>query len=146
MVVRNAELRDAAAVALLSGELGYAVDRFAMEQRLKQLIAQRHQAIYVACSGAGDVVAWIQVDLLSHLTTGRTAVIAGLVVSPAMRNRGIGALLVAQAETWAKEQHADRMLVRSRLTRPDSHRFYEREGFKIIKTSLVFEKPVPNES
>jgi hypothetical protein len=32
------------------------------------------------------------------------------------------------------------MLVRSRVTRLDAHRFYERAGFATVKTSLVFEK------
>jgi len=34
------------------------------------------------------------------------------------------------------------MVVRSRVARERAHRFYEREGYALVKTSHVFEKPL----
>jgi hypothetical protein len=34
------------------------------------------------------------------------------------------------------------MVVRSRIVRERAHRFYEREGYELVKTSHVFEKPL----
>lgn len=142
VLVRPAALTDAAAVASLSEELGYPTDHETMARRMEEMLAQPHQAIFVACFDRGDVVGWVQVDLLTHLTSPRTAVIAGMVVALEMRNLGIGSRLIAQAEHWAKQQRADKMLVRSRTTREQAHRFYERAGFGRVKVSAVFEKSI----
>jgi hypothetical protein len=34
------------------------------------------------------------------------------------------------------------MQVRSRMSRERAHRFYEREGYEQVKTSVVFRKPL----
>jgi GNAT superfamily N-acetyltransferase len=49
-------------------------------------------------------------------------------------------MLVTRAEQWALSRGVKEMLVRSRISREDAHRFYLREGYERTKTSAVFGK------
>jgi GNAT superfamily N-acetyltransferase len=141
LVIREITASDSEAAARLSGELGYPAAPEAIARRILQLAEQQDHAVYVAWLG-GKVVAWIELAITSHLTSEPYAEIAGLVVSESARSQGIGAELLRFAETWAKKQGVEKLLVRSRITRERAHIFYERAGFKKVKTSAVFEKPI----
>jgi hypothetical protein len=43
-------------------------------------------------------------------------------------------------EEWARMQGIRRVRVRSQIKREDAHRFYLRDEYRQVKTSLVFEK------
>jgi PhnO protein len=45
-------------------------------------------------------------------------------------------------EEWARSKSIPIVRVRSQIKREDAHRFYLRDGYRKVKTSLVFEKPV----
>lgn len=70
------------------------------------------------------------------------AEIAGLVVDEKFRGAGIGARLVAQAETWAAGEGYGLLRVRSNVHRDLARRFYEREGFRVTKSQNHFVKPL----
>ncbi len=133
---------DAAAAALLSGELGYPMSAEAMEQSIISPEIRGDEAVFVACVSE-QVVGWIDVVATQQLVSGPRAEIAGLIVSEEVRSRGVGRLLVARAEEWAASRGMRDMLVRSRVTREDAHRFYLREGYSRNKTSAVFVKKLP---
>lgn len=130
---------DAPEAALLSGELGYPVALDSMRRRIEYLMTQADHAIFVASYREG-VAGWISVAISHHLCVESRAEITALVVSSGMRSRGIGRLLVERAEQWAGSRGLDEMLVRSRVSREDAHRFYLREGYERTKTSAVFTK------
>ena len=140
--VREATPKDAPVIAALSGQLGYEVAAETMAERIMSVLDRPAQTVLVACAPDGSVVGWIEVYVLNHLISERAAVIAGLVVADGMRSLGIGRLLLERAEKWGREHGAQKMRVRSREARGGAHRFYEREGYKKIKTSLVFEKSI----
>ena len=138
--IREMEARDAGAVARLTGELGYERTPDSIQQWIETAASHRHgQAAYVACLG-GEVVGWIEVSLEHRLQSEDFALIGGLVVTREHRGRRIGERLCEQAEAWSREHGAARLRLTSRSTRADAHRFYQREGFDLVKTSLVFEK------
>jgi len=128
---------DAPEVALLSGELGYPAEPDAMRRRIESLIRQPDQAAFVA-SYPENVAGWISVAISHHLCVESRAEITALVVSSELRSRGIGRLLVERAEQWAASRGLKEMVVRSRVSREDAHRFYLREGYERTKTSAVF--------
>ena len=138
LVVRPMEPRDAEAVTGLIVQLGYDRPLDEVVGWIEGLEPDRGAA-WVACLGA-EVVGWIEVSLQSHLATAAYALIGGLVVKDGVRGRGIGRLLCARAEQWAWEQGVGAMRVSSRVTRDDAHRFYQRDGYGTVKTSVVFEK------
>lgn len=140
MLVRKMEIEDAEAVSELNGELGYPVNAAVMAARIERMKASNTRDALVACSNDGSIAGWIEMEIVEHLTSDRTVSISGLVVAAGMRSRGIGKLLLDEAEQWARRRGIARMLVRSRVAREDAHRFYEREGYVRVKTSVVFEK------
>ncbi|MBR0553284.1 GNAT family N-acetyltransferase [Stakelama marina] len=73
---------------------------------------------------------------------GRVAycVLEDLAVDPAVRNRGVGADLVAFAEEAARERGMAWIFLESGLHNHGAHRLFERSGFRPI--SKVFLKPL----
>jgi GNAT superfamily N-acetyltransferase len=137
--IREIAAADAAAAAMLSGELGYPVSAEIMERRIESLRCSAEHVVYVACV-AGEVVGWIDAGVIHHLQAEPRAEIGGLVVSSAARSGGIGCRLVARAEKWAAQRGLTSVVVRSQIAREGAHRFYLREGYERTKTSAVFTK------
>jgi GNAT superfamily N-acetyltransferase len=131
---------DAAALAELSGQLGYPVEPADLTERLAAVVANPDAAVLVAADGADRAIGWIHVELKRSLVAPLSAQVMGLVVDDAARSRGIGRDLLNAAEAWAAERGCRRMLVGTRVTRERAHRFYERAGYAVSKTSYVFEK------
>ena len=132
-------LSDAAAVAFLAGELGYQASPAEIAERIAALSSSANDGVFVAVLGLAPV-AWIHVAAVTLLESERHAEIRGLVVTAALRVHGIGAQLVAHAETWARAQGLSRIRVRSNAVREQTHRFYERLGYVVKKTQKVFDK------
>ena len=74
------------------------------------------------------------------------ALIGGLVVKEGFRGHGVGKRLCEEAERWGRDCGCRIIRVTSRSTREDTHRFYERDGYRRIKMSVVFEKPLAGNS
>jgi (aminoalkyl)phosphonate N-acetyltransferase len=140
MEIREIEPGDAEAVAALTRQLGY--ERNA--EQIRAWIADAgtrdgQQAAFVACV-EGGVAGWVEVSIERRLQSEPFAMIGGLVVGDGERGRGIGRQLCQRAEVWAWERGLGRVRVTSRSTRKGAHRFYLRDGYELVKTSLVFEK------
>ncbi|HEV3154919.1 MAG TPA: GNAT family N-acetyltransferase [Candidatus Baltobacteraceae bacterium] len=136
--VREALQSDAARICALASQLGYEVTQQHVEQRLK---AQRHdRALLVAVVPRAGVVGWIGIAVSQSLTSVDRAEIEGLVVEHEYRGNGIGELLLAGAERWARQRGCTNMRVLSNIVRDRAHRFYERLGYDILKTEYVFKK------
>jgi GNAT superfamily N-acetyltransferase len=131
--------QDAERVAVLAGQLGYPSSTEQVRKRMSQVIGRTDAEALVA-EDAGCVVAWLHVEMRHSLVSDREAQVMGLVVDEACRSRGIGAAMMEAAEAWAQEHGAERLRVGSRVTRTDAHRFYERLGYDLSKTSHWFEK------
>ena len=63
-----------------------------------------------------------------------------LVVREGRRGNGIGEQLMRYAEQWAAQRGAACVRLRSNVIRADAHRFYQRLGYRVVKTQLSFEK------
>jgi GNAT superfamily N-acetyltransferase len=90
----------------------------------------------------GRVVATYQLVVVGGIA-GRgasRAIIEGVQVAPDLRGRGIGAALVAHAESEARARGAATLALTSNAARRDAHRFYARLGF--AKTHVGFKKPL----
>ena len=138
--IRPARIEDAAAVAALTTQLGYPVDADVQARRLAPILAFDRDAVLVATDADDRPIGYIHVQRRLFLEGDDQALIAGLVVDEAHRSGGIGAALLAAAEAWAATQGLRSMRVLSRLERADAHRFYERHGYEVVKTSLVFDR------
>jgi len=138
--VRLIAREDAAAVAELSIQLGYAASPAEVKERIMALLSNmENQVAFVACAG-GDVLGWIEASIVRRLQAAPHALIGGLVVKDGMRGLGVGKRLCAEVEAWSRNKGLTVLRVTSRSTREGAHRFYLREGYRQTKTSAVFEK------
>jgi GNAT superfamily N-acetyltransferase len=127
-------------VAELASQLGYPSSADDIDRRLEELASNPRAAALVATDVDEDVIGWIQVERTPSLAVGDTALIGGLVVDEARRSGRIGKALLEAGESWAREHGARTMIVYSRVAREGAHRFYEREGYELVKTSHNFAK------
>jgi GNAT superfamily N-acetyltransferase len=141
--IRTMEPADAEAASRLALELGYERSPAQVRAWLEEVRrTRREQAAFVAVL-AGQIAGWIEISIERRLQAPPFAFIGGLVVQEGVRGRGIGRRLCARAEAWAWEQGVETVRVTSRSTRAGAHRFYLRDGYREVKTSLVFEKARP---
>jgi ribosomal protein S18 acetylase RimI-like enzyme len=138
--VRQVTAEDAVAVAELCTQLGYPVGAEPMRRRIAALAGRDDHAVLVAESAAGRVVGWVHVCEAMLIEIDPTAEIWGLIVDESVRGQGFGRALMDAAEEWVSGRGLAMMRLRSRVQREGAHRFYERLGYRIAKTSHTFEK------
>ncbi|HEY7452093.1 MAG TPA: GNAT family N-acetyltransferase [Candidatus Limnocylindria bacterium] len=135
---------DAAAVADLATQLGYPTEPAAIAERLKRIGTRgATDILLVAADEADTPVGWAHVELRDTLVAPPAAQLMALVVGEGARNRGIGRDLLGAAEAWAAGHGCSILMVATRVTREDAHRFYRREGYDLDKTSHIFHKALP---
>ena len=140
MNIRAAQMEDAGRLAELSGQLGYPCSAGDMRRRLRHLLADPEHAVWVAENESGTIAGWIHVFVKESLESDREIEIGGLVIDEDFRGQGAGKVLVERAEGWAKAQGLKSVCVRSNILRKDAHAFYQKLGYKIIKTQSAFRK------
>lgn len=141
LAIRPARPTDAGAIAALATQLGYPSSADEVGVRMQALEGSKSSALLVA-ELDGAVVGWVGVAEQLTVEGGTSAEITGLVVDEGHRGRGIGEILAAAAETWARARGVKRLRVRSNVVRERAHRFYERLGYTVIKRQAVLDKPL----
>lgn len=142
LTIRRARTNDAAALAELSGQLGYPATPTQIKERLRRLAPTSKHAVFAAESVEAGVIGWIHVSV-THLLEGDTrAEVNGLVVADAHRSLGAGAKLIEAAEQWARNHGCKNVNVRSNVIRERAHLFYLRQGYEHYKTQKAFRKPL----
>lgn len=126
-------------LAELAGQLGYPSTGAEIERRFVGLESSRDHKVFVAQAN-GEVVGWIGVFVYRCLEADARAEISGLVVDERVRSQGIGLKLLARAEEWARELGCAAIGLRSNVIRERAHLFYERLGYKYVKTQKSFRR------
>src|SRR5260370_3828522 len=140
--IRRLTVDDAEAAAELCSQLGYPTSPGDLRERIDELSRATDRVAFAAVVDGqdGQIVGWIDAAMERHLQSPASAVIGGLVVREDTRGLGIGRRLCVEVEEWARSQFVPLVRVRSQIKREDAHRFYLRDGYRKVKTSLVFEK------
>jgi GNAT superfamily N-acetyltransferase len=139
LVIRRAELSDAAPLASLMCELGYETRTAEMQMRLEAILKDSRYRTFVGVSD-GNICGMIgTVCDHSHVHNNLSGRIIALVVTKTMRGRGIARQLVAAAEHDFAERNITRITLTTRFEREGAHKFYERvgytrNGFRFVKT------------
>ena len=90
-------------------------------------VAAEDAVVLVATIGGEFVGFCTAYDELQSVRFGRRVWVEDLAVHPDRRSLGIGKRLLDEAKNWARARGADHLELDSAETRPDAHRFYERE-------------------
>jgi GNAT superfamily N-acetyltransferase len=102
-------------------------DPEAAAERLARAIEGDTANVFVA-DHEGTVAGFVTVyDEFDSVRFGHRAWVEDLAVDPERRSQGIGKGLLDAAKDWARERGASHLELDSALTRPDAHRFYDRE-------------------
>lgn len=103
-IIRLARAGEAGRIAVLCQQLGYPASQGQEQRRLDQVQQDENHAVYVAEQSGGYVVGWVHVCVRQLVVADPQAEIGGLVVDEGHRSRGVGRLLMEQAERWAREK------------------------------------------
>jgi aminoglycoside 6'-N-acetyltransferase I len=138
--IRPATPEDAAAVARLLQELGYAVGAAAAAERVRGLQASGCDAIDVAVENE-RILGLVALHWAPMLHLAKPAArITALVVSAEARRRKIGQRLVDHALASARQAGCGRVELTSANDRAEAHAFYRAQGFE--QGSLRFHRLV----
>jgi GNAT superfamily N-acetyltransferase len=119
---------------LLQAE-GYPGDETSIQRRLGVL--PREDRILMAVEGE-SLLGFAHLRIARDLSADETAEIVSIVVRPDHRRRGIGRMLVAAAETWARQSGRARLLLRTDVVRTPAHAFYVALGYQKSATTVEF--------
>jgi GNAT superfamily N-acetyltransferase len=139
--VRRAVDADAPKIAELLGELGYSTHPSFILERMQLLGARADDAIFVAES-ADAVVGVVAVHTFpafhADVSIGR---ITALVVGAHHRRKGVGKLLLSNAESFAFGRRCGTVEVTSGGTHEPAPQFYESNGYEHRDQHMVKARP-----
>jgi GNAT superfamily N-acetyltransferase len=129
LTIRDAEARDAEAIAALLGQLGYPASADALPARLERLRIVGDRVIVADLDGA--VVGLAQLHVSPTLEYERPAAkLAALVVDESRRGQGVGRALVEAMEAEARARRCELLFLTTAARREDAHDFYHRVGLE----------------
>ena len=140
ITIRPAIEKDIFELTSLSEQLGYPTLEDIIRLRLDFLLEHPSHMLLVALNPQNEVIGWIHGYLSLLLIADPHVELGGLVIDEAYRGNGIGEELLGAIETWALDIGVQSIFVRSNIIRKNAHRFYERLGYILVKTSKTFEK------
>ena len=142
MKIRKALLEDAPQLAELSSQFGYPTTTLQSKDRLGILLKSNEHVVLVACNPVNKVVGWVHIFMALRLESDGFAEIGGIVVSEEYRGSGIGKDLLKASGKWAADNGVQKLRIRSRSTRSDTHAIFEHLGFEKTKEQYVFDKQI----
>jgi GNAT superfamily N-acetyltransferase len=96
-------------------------------KRLAEVAGDERSGVLLATDeGAVVGICTVYIDINS-VRFGQRAWVEDLAVDPDRRSGGIGKALLDAAKEWARSRGASHLELESSSSRPDAHRFYERE-------------------
>ena len=139
IALRPATAADAERIAALFTEEGYPAGPSDIVSRLERF-ASPFSTVSVADSG-GEVLGFVAVHLLPRFEhDNRIARILALVVDAGVRERGVGHLLMEEAERIARNAGAAFIEVTAGHHRPDARHLYEALGYDAAVTAYLRKK------
>lgn len=114
---------------------GAAADAATMARRLALL--PREDRILMALE-ADRLLGFAHLRITRDLAAEEAAEVVAIVVRPEHRRRGVGRMLIAAAETWARQSGRARLLLRTNVVRTPAHAFYVALGYLEAATSIDF--------
>jgi GNAT superfamily N-acetyltransferase len=136
LVVREAKSGDAAAIAALATELGFANDAAAVRKRLAGFARAGEPVLVADLDGVIGCLAWtVWTPLHRPRPVGR---ITMMVVTKTARHRGVGTALLAEAEARFRKAGCGLAEVTSNVDLGGAHDFYRHNDYE--RTSWRFGK------
>lgn len=138
MNIRSAKSEDTQAICDLLKQMGYPQPLALIQEKFEILHNDSDSKILVA-EEEDKICGFLSLYFIPQIALqGDFAKICYLCVDENMRSKGVGHLLVKEAEQQARRRGCDRMELHSGMQRPLAHQFYLREGY--IEAPKYFRK------
>ncbi|EOQ68965.1 GNAT family N-acetyltransferase [Acinetobacter pittii] len=138
MNIRFAKSEDTQAICDLLKQMGYLKPLTLIQKKFELLNNDSNSKILVA-EEEDKICGFLSLYFIPQIALqGDFAKICYLCVDEKMRSKGVGHLLVQEAERLARQRGCDRMELHSGMQRPLAHQFYLREGY--IEAPKYFRK------
>lgn len=138
MNIRSAKSEDTQAICDLLKQMGYPQPLALIQEKFETLHNDSNSQILIA-EERGKIYGFLSLYFIPQIALqGDFAKICYLCVDENMRSKGVGHLLVKEAEQQARRRGCDRMELHSGMQRPLAHQFYLREGY--IEAPKYFRK------
>ena len=124
---------------LCISELGYDFPIEQIETNIRRMMGESNNLLLVAERG-NEVVGFIHAPSHEPVYAPPMKSVVALAVRPEYRNHGLGHMLVAAVEDWARETGAAGVRVNSNENMNSALHFYKSMGFEYIKTQYNFRK------
>ncbi|MBQ8111084.1 MAG: GNAT family N-acetyltransferase [Clostridia bacterium] len=124
---------------LCHAELGYDFPEAQVESNIRRMMGEANNLLLVA-EARGEVVGFIHAHNHEPVYAPPMKSVVALAIKPEFRKQGLGHMLVASVEDWARETGAAGVRVNSNENMNDGLRFYKSMGFEYIKTQYNFRK------
>lgn len=129
MNIRFAKSEDTQAICDLLKQMGYPQPLALIQEKFEILHNDSNSQILIA-EERGKIYGFLFLYFIPQIALqGDFAKICYLCVDENMRSKGVGHLLVKEAEQQARCRGCDRMELHSGMQRPLAHQFYLREGY-----------------
>ena len=125
-------------ILLLESE-GVDIDEEQLRYRIERLPGDNR--LILAVEGE-HLYGYAHLLIVHDLLDTETAVLSSLIVREDHRRQGIGSLLVAAAETWARQSDRARLILRTDAARTGSHAFFAALGYEGNSSKLEFLRKV----
>lgn len=129
MNIRSAKSKDTQAICDLLKQMGYP-QPFALIQEKFEILHNDSNSQILIAEERGKIYGFLSLYFIPQIALqGDFAKICYLCVDENMRSKGVGHLLVKEAEQQARRRGCGRMELHSGMQRPLAHQFYLREGY-----------------
>lgn len=141
MKVRVAKNDDYRFIYELSKQLGYDYAVSKVEHRLAELLNDKNHIIIVVQEALNEpIIGYIHLHIHKSLYFDNLLNIMGIVVDHNKRGKGIGSLLLDEAEKKALDLNCKGMRANSGIQRIEAHKFYLKNGYSETKMQKRFLK------
>ena len=137
MEIREIDKADVGEFVRLAKELGYEADEAHTASRIEN---RNEMEIVLVAEENESLISWIDCKIVQSYMAKPYCEIVGFVVDERERNKGIGKQMMAAAEKWIREKGIEKIAIRSNVKRIPAHKFYEKNGYHIVKQQMIFNK------
>ena len=136
VTLRNATADDAERLAVMLTDEGYPAGASDLAARIATFSVSGSRV--VVAEAGGEVIGFVAFHIVPRFETDdRFVRIVTLVVDPGVRERGIGRLLMAEAERVAREEGAASLEITAGHHRPEARQLYESLGYDAGMTAYL---------
>ncbi|QNX61684.1 GNAT family N-acetyltransferase [Acinetobacter seifertii] len=129
MNILLAQSQDTEAICHLLEQMGYSQPLGLVQEQFQKL-SEDPNAITLVAADDSHVYGVLSLYFIPQIALkGDFAKICYLCVDQNIRRKGVGHLLMQEAERLAKQRGCDRMELHSGIQRPLAHQFYLKEGY-----------------